>query len=155
MTAERAGQITSPLSEWPDASHRALWVACFLALVSGAAALCHQLLWMRRMVDVLGASTSTFSKVIGAFFLGLALGSWLASRLGVEGNRRWRQVALAEMAVAVLALPLMFSAQIGDAVCRTPEVGTGQAFSRTPPKLRVDKHADWRQWPMSLKPLDP
>jgi hypothetical protein len=32
---------------------------------------------------------------------------------------------------------------------------TEQAFSRTPTKLRLDKHADWRQWPMSLKPLNP
>ena len=54
--------------------------ALALAFLSGAAGLAHQILWTRRLVDVLGASVDTFSKVIGAFFVGLALGAWLASR---------------------------------------------------------------------------
>ncbi|HMO65916.1 MAG TPA: hypothetical protein PKE47_11970, partial [Verrucomicrobiota bacterium] len=45
-----------------------------LVFASGAAALAHQLLWTRRLVDVLGADAGTFAKVIGAFFAGLALG---------------------------------------------------------------------------------
>jgi hypothetical protein len=45
--------------------------AGLLAFLSGTASLAHQLLWTRRLVDVLGASTDTFSKVIGAFFIGL------------------------------------------------------------------------------------
>jgi len=43
-------------------------VALILALVSGASALAHQLVWTRRFVDVLGANADTFSKVVGAFF---------------------------------------------------------------------------------------
>jgi spermidine synthase len=76
-----------------------------LALLSGAAGLGHQLLWVRRMVDVLGANADTFSKVIGVFFLGLAGGAWLAARFPVQ--RPWRAVALAELSVAVLALGVL------------------------------------------------
>jgi spermidine synthase len=85
-----------------------------LALVSGAAGLAHQIVWTRRLVDVLGANADTFSKVIGAFFVGLALGAWLASRSRSPYANNWQRVALAEIAVAVLALPALFSASLGD-----------------------------------------
>ncbi len=41
-----------------------------LAALSGAAGLAHQLLWVRRMIDILGADAGTFSRVIGAFSWG-------------------------------------------------------------------------------------
>lgn len=86
-----------------------------LALFSGGAALAHQLVWTRRLVDLLGASADTFSKVIGAFFAGLALGAWLASRSDASGRRSfWWRVASAELAVALLALPALFSVNLTD-----------------------------------------
>ena len=51
-----------------------------LAALSGAAGLAHQLLWVRRMVDILGANAGTFTRVVAAFFLGLAAGAWFAAR---------------------------------------------------------------------------
>jgi spermidine synthase len=78
-----------------------------LAALSGAAGLAHQLLWVRRMVDVLGANAGTFSRVIAAFFLGLAAGAWFAARRPTP--RPWRSVALAELAVAALALLMIFA----------------------------------------------
>ncbi len=78
-----------------------------LAALSGAAGLMHQVLWVRRMVDVLGANAGTFSRVIAAFFLGLALGAWWAARRPTP--RPWRSVALAEGGVAALALIVLFS----------------------------------------------
>ena len=51
-----------------------------LALASGFAALTHELLWTRRLIDLLGASTESTSRVFGFFFLGLALGLVVASR---------------------------------------------------------------------------
>jgi spermidine synthase len=89
-------------------------VALALALVSGASALAHQLVWTRRLVDVLGANADTFSKVVGAFFAGLAVGAWIASRRSRTGVSFWRRVALAEALVALLALPILSSAQIAD-----------------------------------------
>ena len=90
-----------------------LVAALFLALLSGGAALAHQLLWTRRLVDLLGASADTFSKVVGAFFAGLALGAWVASRSASPPRRNfWWWVLLAEVAVAVLALPALFSVEL-------------------------------------------
>ena len=96
-----------------------LWFALLLALISGAAGLAHQILWTRRLVDVLGANADTFSKVIGAFFVGLALGAWLASRSNTSAANFWQRVAFAELAVALLALPALFSASLGAWVYQT------------------------------------
>ncbi|NOS72306.1 MAG: fused MFS/spermidine synthase [Verrucomicrobia bacterium] len=96
-----------------------LAVALLLALSSGAAGLAHQIIWTRRLVDVLGANADTFSKVIGAFFAGLALGAWLASRSKSSAGNFWQRVALAELAVALLALPVLFSASLSDWVYQT------------------------------------
>lgn len=93
--------------------------ALLLALLSGAAALAHETIWTRRLVDLLGASSETFSKVVGAFFLGLALGAWLASRSDSSGRHAWRRVAVAEFAVALLALPVLFSPAVGDVLFRS------------------------------------
>lgn len=79
-----------------------------LALVSGFAALTHELLWTRRLIDLLGASTESSSRVFGFFFLGLALGSAVAAIWIKRAQRPWRAVALAELGVAVLALPMLF-----------------------------------------------
>ncbi|MDD5198242.1 MAG: hypothetical protein PHC88_00435 [Terrimicrobiaceae bacterium] len=81
-----------------------------LATLSGAAGLAHQLLWVRRMIDVLGADAGTFSRVIGAFFLGLSLGAWWAARRATP--RPWRSVALAECLVAALAFVVLAAGQI-------------------------------------------
>lgn len=87
------------------ASSSVAWLLFF----SGAAALAHQTFWTRRLVDLLGASAHTFSQVVGAFFLGLALGGgWAALRSGGK-PARWKQVAAAECAVGLLALPCLLS----------------------------------------------
>ena len=78
-----------------------------IVALSGAASLCHQLLWTRRLVDVLGSSTSANARVLGAFFLGLSLGAALASRRVDAIARPWRALAIAELAIAVLSLPAL------------------------------------------------
>jgi spermidine synthase len=83
-----------------------------LAALSGAAGLAHQLLWVRRMIDILGADAGTFSRVIGAFFLGLALGAWIAAN--IRTARPWLAVAFAELAVAGLAFFVLLAGQWGD-----------------------------------------
>lgn len=93
---------------------RPLSPALLLTFLSGAAALAHETIWTRRLVDLLGASAETFSKVIGAFFLGLAAGAWLASRRSRPSRHPWRGVAWAEISVAVLALPVLFAPMIGE-----------------------------------------
>lgn len=82
-----------------------------LALASGFAALAHELLWTRRLIDLLGASTESTSRVFGFFFLGLAIGSAIAARFIGRLTRPWRAVALAEIGVAVFAIPMLFLPQ--------------------------------------------
>jgi spermidine synthase len=90
----------------PPARNRFAPVA-LLALASGLAALGHQTVWFRLTVDVLGANANTFARVAGAFFLGLAIGAWLASRKQAPAGRCWRWVAGAEFGVALLVLPVL------------------------------------------------
>ncbi|TVP79753.1 MAG: hypothetical protein EA353_05475 [Puniceicoccaceae bacterium] len=79
-----------------------------LCALSGATALGHQLLWTRRMVDVLGGTSESVSRVLGCFFLGLALGSaaaaWRAGRL----RRPFRLLAGLEGLTVLLVLPFLF-----------------------------------------------
>jgi spermidine synthase len=85
-----------------------------LLLFSGAAALAHQVLWTRCLVDVLGASAGTFARVVGAFFVGLALGGALAALSPARPAHGWRRVVFAELGVAALALPVLFAVPIGE-----------------------------------------
>ena len=85
-----------------------------LALASGFSALTHELLWTRRLIDLLGASAESTSRVFGFFFLGLAVGSTVAARLINRVKRPWRAVGLAEMGVAVFALPMLLLPEWSD-----------------------------------------
>ena len=78
-----------------------------VATASGATALAHQLLWTRRMGDLLGATPQATTRVLAAFFLGLSLGSMLAGRLVVRVRRPWRALAAALAVVALLSLPML------------------------------------------------
>jgi len=63
-------------------------IALTLAFSGGAAALAHQLLWTRRLIDLLGGSHEASARVFGVFFLGLALGSAAAAILIGSKNRK-------------------------------------------------------------------
>ncbi len=83
-------------------------VCLLVALASGAAALTHELLWTRRLVDILGASGEATSLVLGCFFFGLSLGSAAASRFVSRLTDAWKSLAVVEIAIALLALPSLF-----------------------------------------------
>jgi len=79
-----------------------------LAFLSGAVALSHELLWTRRLIDLLGATEAVTGRVLGLFFLGLSLGGWLATRwCRLAGNSGIR-LGVAEASVALLSLPAIF-----------------------------------------------
>lgn len=80
--------------------------ALVLAFAGGAAALAHQLLWTRRLIDLLGASHEAAARVFGVFFLGLALGSMVAALMLGKLQRPWRFLAGMELAIGLLALPI-------------------------------------------------
>ncbi len=76
-----------------------------LASASGAAALSHELLWTRRLVDILGAGGEATTLTLGCFFCGLSLGAAIAARfLRLRGDA-WKTLARLEFAIAVLTIP--------------------------------------------------
>lgn len=79
-----------------------------LAFISGAAALSHELLWTRRLIDLLGATESVTGKVLGLFFLGLSLGGWIAARWSKPGRNHATSLGIAELSIAMLSLPAVF-----------------------------------------------
>lgn len=85
-----------------------------LAWAGGATALAHQLLWTRRMVDLMGASAGSAARVFGCFFFGLAVGSFLSAGLAPRVRRPWRWLASAELLIALLCLPMLFLTQWAD-----------------------------------------
>jgi len=79
-----------------------------IALCSGAAALAHELLWTRRLIDLLGGSSEANTRVLSLFFLGLSFGAVLAQAILPRLRRPWLAAAFAELAIAILALPALF-----------------------------------------------
>jgi spermidine synthase len=76
-------------------------------VLSGAAALSHQLLWTQRMTDLLGSSVESTTRVFGCFFLGLSLGAGMIALYIGRISRPWRAMALAEFGVALFCLPVL------------------------------------------------
>jgi len=87
-----------------------------LAAVSGGVALGHELLWTRRLVDLLGGSSEANTRVLSLFFLGLSLGAIVAQRvLSFRGNRMlW--LGFAELSVGISTLPVIYLSQLTDLV---------------------------------------
>ena len=83
-------------------------ISLILAFLSGCAALGHQLLWTRRLIDLLGASAESNVRVFGCFFLGLGLGSAVANYLVSRITRPWRLLARLEVGIVLFCLPLFF-----------------------------------------------
>ena len=85
---------------------RLLFIA--LAFLSGSVALSHELLWTRRLIDLLGATESVTGRVLGLFFLGLSLGGWLATRWSKSSGNSAIRLAIAEISIVILSLPAIF-----------------------------------------------
>jgi hypothetical protein len=76
--------------------------------LSGAAALGHQVLWTRRLTDLIGASVESSARVLECFFVGLVLGSAAAARWLPNCRRPWTTVGCTELGVAILCIPVLF-----------------------------------------------
>jgi len=82
-----------------------------ILMASGMAALGHELLWTRRMIDLLGASTESSARVFECFFLGLSLGAAFMSFLLPRIRRHWHILGWVELGVAVLSVPALLLPQ--------------------------------------------
>jgi spermidine synthase len=71
---------------------------------SGACGLVYQVLWQRRLSLVFGVTTHATSTVLASFMAGLALGSWLAGRVGARARRPLLWFGVVEALVGATAL---------------------------------------------------
>lgn len=101
----RADRLTQP-------KRRATPIApliCFLA--SGTSGLVYQVVWMRELTLVFGATTLAVSTVLAVFMGGLAFGSLTGGRWADRTKRPLRLYAWLELAIGLygLAIPFLFS----------------------------------------------
>ncbi len=84
-----------------------LWIAFF---VSGVAGLSYELLWVRYLTHVFGATTPAVAATVAMFFAGTALGSALGARIFDRTARPVRAYAMLEATIGLVALvqPLAF-----------------------------------------------
>jgi spermidine synthase len=88
---------------------RRLAVAAFG--ISGGVAMALEVLWSRTLAQVLGSSTYSFTLVLVAFLIGLAVGAWLIARRAATSRAPLR--ALGRLFVAIAA-SVMLTHQLAD-----------------------------------------
>ncbi|PRA57054.1 MULTISPECIES: fused MFS/spermidine synthase [Pseudomonas] len=101
-----SSRVASKSSAIP-ASHThapALLIPALLLVVSGAAALVYQVLWIKQLSLVVGVEVYAITTGISAFFAGLALGGWLFGRLADRLQRPLLLYAGLEVLVALLGV---------------------------------------------------
>ncbi|MEM9409628.1 MAG: hypothetical protein AAGA30_00850 [Planctomycetota bacterium] len=87
---------------------RSFLLISLLAFLSGVAALSHELLWTRRLIDVLGATDWVTGRVLGFFFFGISLGGYLASLATSTRPNATQQLWKIESLIGLLALPAVY-----------------------------------------------
>src|SRR5678809_197536 len=84
-----------------------LRLALAVLMLSGAAALGHEVLWTRRLIDLIGASAESSARVFECFFLGLSVGAMAISFQLPKVRNYWRALGLVELGVVILCLPVL------------------------------------------------
>jgi spermidine synthase len=91
-----------------------LIATCFT--LSGAAGLIYEVLWMRMLGLVFGATTVAISVVLTAFMGGLALGSAIGGKVAARFGNALRAYGVIEIAIGLCALCLPLIFRIAEAV---------------------------------------
>lgn len=94
---------------FPESAARSI-LLCFFA--SGFSGLVYQVIWVRELVLVFGATTFAVSTVLTAFMGGLALGSFYFGHHSERVKRPLRLYAILEIGIGIygLAVPFIFAA---------------------------------------------
>ncbi|MHB1194183.1 MAG: fused MFS/spermidine synthase [Longimicrobiales bacterium] len=87
------------------------WTILALFFLSGACGLVYEVVWMRMLTLVFGATALATAAILASFFAGLALGSLLFGRMADRERNPLRLYALLEAGVGVLAflMPVVFA----------------------------------------------
>jgi spermidine synthase len=88
---------------------RWLLVVASLFFFSGAGGLIYEVVWMRLLVNVFGASTLAVTTVLAAFMAGLAIGSYAFGRLADRATGPLRVYGLLQVGIGLVAfaIPLL------------------------------------------------
>jgi len=89
-----------------------VWAILLCFFASGVSGLVYQVVWVRELVLVFGATTFAVSTVLTAFMGGLALGSYYFGRRSETVERPLRLYGLLEIGIGIygLAVPFIFAA---------------------------------------------
>ncbi len=82
-------------------------IAVIFLLLSGIASLSYQLVWVRLLGLSMGSTSASISTVLAAFFLGLAVGSYLAERITRNRIDNLSVYILLELIIGVSGLGLL------------------------------------------------
>ncbi|HWC77951.1 MAG TPA: fused MFS/spermidine synthase, partial [Blastocatellia bacterium] len=95
----------------PTGQHNAPWAVLFCFFASGLSGLVYQVVWVRELILVFGATTFAVSTVLTAFMGGLALGSYYFGKRVVTISRPLRLYGIIEIGIGIygLAVPFIFA----------------------------------------------
>jgi predicted membrane-bound spermidine synthase len=95
--------MSTPPSLTPSDRGRFLTFA-LLFILSGMSGLMYQVVWARKLQLTFGVSIFAIASVLAAYFLGMALGAWLAGRASGSIKRPLLVYGLAEIGIGLSAL---------------------------------------------------
>lgn len=84
-----------------------LRLAALFLLLSGIASLTYQVIWVRLLGLSMGSTSASISTVLAAFFMGLALGSYLAERITRNRINSLKPYLLLEVIIGLSGLVLL------------------------------------------------
>ena len=82
-------------------------IAASFLLLSGIASLTYQVAWVRLLGLSMGSTSASISTVLAAFFLGLALGSYLAERITRNRINSLRVYLFLEIVIGICGLMML------------------------------------------------
>jgi spermidine synthase len=80
------------------------WIFASLFVLSGISGLIYQVVWARKLQVAFGVNLFAIAAVLAAYFLGMALGSWLGGKFSDRSKRPLITYALLEVGIGITAL---------------------------------------------------
>jgi spermidine synthase len=102
--AEPLGRRPSIAETAPSWTPLAPWVLLLVAAFTGMASFVYEVVWIRMLSLVLGASTHSFELMLSAFITGLALGSWAIRRRIDRITEPYRALGYIQVVMGLFAL---------------------------------------------------